>query len=61
VSQTNPVLTIRRILVALDASPDSLAALKTAADLARRMEAELMGLFVEDIELLRMADSPYAT
>ena len=51
---------IRRILVALDASPHSLPLLKVAAELASKMEAELLGLFVEDIELLRLADSPYA-
>jgi nucleotide-binding universal stress UspA family protein len=50
---------IRRILVALDASPHSLAALEAAAELAARMEAELVGLFVEDVQLLRLADFPY--
>jgi nucleotide-binding universal stress UspA family protein len=53
-------LRIRRILVALDASPHSLAALDAAVDLAARMEVELAGLFVEDVELLRIADSPSA-
>jgi nucleotide-binding universal stress UspA family protein len=48
----------RRILVALDASPASLAALDLAADLAVRYKAELMGIFVEDINLLRSADIP---
>jgi len=51
---------IRRILVALDASPDSLAALEAAAEVAARMQAELAGLFVEDVELLRLAESPHA-
>lgn len=51
---------IRRILVALDSSPHSLSALEAAVDLAASVEAELAGLFVEDIELLRMADSPFA-
>lgn len=51
---------IRRILVALDASPHSLAALKAAAELAARLQADLLGLFVEDIALLDLADSPYA-
>jgi len=51
---------IRRILVALDASPESLPVLEAVAELASRMEAELMGLFVEDIELLRLAEAPYA-
>jgi nucleotide-binding universal stress UspA family protein len=51
---------IRRILVALDASPHSLAALDAAVALARRLEAELLGLFVEDAQLLEMAESPYA-
>jgi nucleotide-binding universal stress UspA family protein len=53
-------LSIRRILVALDASPQSLAALRAAVELSVKLEAELLGLFVEDIELLRLADSPYA-
>jgi nucleotide-binding universal stress UspA family protein len=47
---------IRRILVALDASPHSLAALKLAADLAARLDAELIGIYVEDINLLRLAE-----
>ena len=51
---------IRRILVALDASTHSLAALETAAGLAARLEAELVGLFVEDINLLRAAELPFA-
>lgn len=51
---------IRRILVALDASTHSLAALEAAADLAASMEAALLGLFVEDINLLRLAGLPFA-
>jgi hypothetical protein len=51
---------IRRILVAIDATPDSWAALDAAAELAAEMEAEILGLFVEDIKLLRLAESPYA-
>jgi len=51
---------IRRILVALDASPASRAAARVAAQLASRLEAELLGLFVEDVELLRLANSPLA-
>jgi len=50
---------IRRILVALDASAHSLAALDEAADMAAAMEAELMGLFVEDINLIRIAGLPF--
>ena len=51
---------IQRILVALDASPPSLAALETAVNLAERLDAELQGLFVEDINLLRLAQLPFA-
>lgn len=47
---------IRRILVALDASPHSLAALKLAAELAARLDAELIGIYVEDINLFRLAE-----
>lgn len=44
---------IRRILVALDASPHSVAALEASAELAAAAGAELRGFFVEDVELLR--------
>ncbi len=53
-------LVIRRILVALDASRPSLAALQAAAQLAAHLKAELAGLFVEDINLLRLAGLPFA-
>jgi nucleotide-binding universal stress UspA family protein len=50
----------RRVLVALDASPASLAAAGAAADLAARLAAELAGLFVEDEDLLRLAGAAQA-
>jgi nucleotide-binding universal stress UspA family protein len=53
-------LAIRRILVALDASTNSLAALEAAAELAANLEAELIGLFVEDVNLLHLAGLPFA-
>jgi nucleotide-binding universal stress UspA family protein len=56
----NDELAIRRILVALDASYHSLAALEAAAELAASLKAELEGLFVEDVNLLRVAGSPVA-
>ena len=46
---------IKRILVALDASPSSRAALRAAMELAVRFGAELSGLFVEDQNLLRLS------
>ncbi len=49
---------IRRILVALDASPHSRVAMEAAVELASRLEAELLGIFVEDIDLLRLAELP---
>lgn len=45
---------LNRIIVALDASPASMAALEFAADLAARNNAELIGVFVEDINLIRV-------
>jgi nucleotide-binding universal stress UspA family protein len=50
----------RRVLVALDSSPNSLAALDTAADVAAAVGAELLGVFVEDVELLHSAEYPMA-
>ncbi len=54
------MIILRRILVALDASPDSLAALQSALSFARLANAEIEGLFVEDTLLLDLADSPLA-
>ena len=51
----------RRIVVTLDASACGRAALETAAKLAAQMQAELWGLFVEDVALLRLANLPLAS
>jgi len=53
-------IVLRRIVVGLDASPPSQAALKVAVVLAARCEAELVGLFVEDANLLRLVALPFA-
>jgi nucleotide-binding universal stress UspA family protein len=50
----------RRIVVALDGSPTSLAALEATAELAAAWGSEVAGLFVEDTSLLRMASLPFA-
>jgi nucleotide-binding universal stress UspA family protein len=52
--------TIRRVLVALDPSPHGRAALVEAIALAEREAAEIVGLFVEDEDLLRFAGLPFA-
>ncbi len=54
-SDLAPTGTIRRILVALDASRQSRLALDAAAQLAEWHDAELQGLYVEDINLIRLA------
>jgi nucleotide-binding universal stress UspA family protein len=51
---------VRRILVALDNESTSEAALEGAARLAVNVEAELCGLFIEDIDLLNLAGLPFA-
>ncbi|HQR68221.1 MAG TPA: universal stress protein [Thermoanaerobaculia bacterium] len=50
----------RRILVAVDGTPESRGTLAAAARLGRVTGAELAGLFVEDVELLRLAGLPFA-
>jgi nucleotide-binding universal stress UspA family protein len=52
---------IRRILVAIDSSPYELAALEAAARLATELRAELHGVFIEDIDLFRLAGLPFAS
>jgi len=51
---------VRHILVAVDAAVNSSAVLETAARLARSFNAELNGIFVEDLNLLRLAGLPFA-
>jgi len=53
-------LIIQRMLIGLDASHHSLAALRAAARLASSLGAELHGIFVEDVNLLRIAELPAA-
>jgi nucleotide-binding universal stress UspA family protein len=59
-SQAEREPSVKRILVALDTSKHSLAALAAAVELAAHLDAELLGLFVEDINLLRLAGLPFA-
>ncbi|HHW85596.1 MAG TPA: universal stress protein [Chloroflexi bacterium] len=47
------------ILVALDASPHSTAALVAAAEVAAALKLELRGLYVEDINLLHLCGLPF--
>ena len=49
---------VKRVVVALDASECSKAVLRTAARISAALNAELEGLFVEDVRLLTLADLP---
>jgi len=51
---------IERILVSLDSSKHSLAALHAAIKLAHHYNAALKGVFIEDITLLRLAEMPFS-
>ncbi|TFH23146.1 MAG: universal stress protein [Myxococcales bacterium] len=51
---------IHRITVALDPSDPNLGTLHAAAEIAARTGAELAGVFVEDVDLLRLAALPFA-
>ncbi len=53
-------ISIRRITVALDCSPHSRASLEAAAVIAGALHAELSGIFVEDINLIRVAELPFS-
>ena len=59
-SNTHQHAPIRRILLALDTATHSLAAVEATTALAARLDAELHALFVEDINLLRLAALPFA-
>ncbi len=49
---------MRQVLVVLDTASHNLALLESAVSLAVRLEAQLQGLFVEDTDLLSVADLP---
>jgi nucleotide-binding universal stress UspA family protein len=51
---------VRRIIMALDTASSALPAIEAAAGLALGLNAELVGLFVEDERLLRIAGLPFA-
>jgi nucleotide-binding universal stress UspA family protein len=53
-------LRLRRILLALDATAAGGEALEEAVALAERTHAELLGLFVEDPNLIHLAHLPFA-
>lgn len=50
---------IRRILVAVDASPLSLAAAQAACRLSGRLDAPVEAVFVEDINVVRLVAHPF--
>jgi hypothetical protein len=52
-------MSFRRIVVVLG-TPSAASAMTTAIDLARATESELLGLFVENTELLDLAALPFA-
>ena len=49
---------VRRIVVAIDSSSYARAALEAAAGLAARLHADLEGIYVQDINLARLAELP---
>jgi nucleotide-binding universal stress UspA family protein len=49
-----------RIVVSCDSTPLGTTALRAAAALAHRLNVELAGVFVENVNLLRMAALPFA-
>jgi len=52
---------VLKILLALDAASQNQDAMESAIALATQLRAELIGLFVEDIELLRSAQLPFTS
>ena len=50
---------IHQVAVALDASLQSSQALQIAAELAATLQVRLEGIFVEDINLIRIAELPF--
>ena len=51
---------IQRVAIALDASLQSSQALQAAAEMAASLQVELEGIFIEDINLIHLAELPFA-
>lgn len=51
---------VRRIVISLNATHESRFALDIGANLAAIMNAELSGLFIEDVNLFNLAELPFA-
>lgn len=49
-----------RVLVALDSAAEAETAIEAAAALAAEFRAELLGLFIKNADLFRLADLPFA-
>ena len=58
-SEAKKPICVEKILVSLDSSKHSLAALLAAVQLARHFDADLKGIFVEDTTLLSLAEMPF--
>lgn len=58
-SETGERPAIRRIVITLEASRPGRAALEVAVRLATALGAELEGVFVEDINLIRLSELPF--
>ena len=59
VNKANQTICVDRILVSLDSSRHSFAALQAAIQLAHHFDATIHGVFVEDITLLGLAKMPF--
>ena len=59
-AETDPVSTTGRVLVLLDGSRMSYAALQAAAEIAAKSGADLLGVFVEELNQLRSAGYGFA-
>lgn len=59
-SETETESGSHRILVALDVSMQGATVLEAAAMLAARRGAELVGLFIEDVNLIHLSELPFA-
>lgn len=59
VSEIKEPICVEQILVSLDSSTHSFAALHAAIELARHYNAKLQGVFIEDIALLNLAEMPF--